>query len=340
LGTGVFFTDTKLVTNAHVVGYLPETKEKFRKVYSDEDLARVIFRVVFGGKKYRAQFVGRDPDVDLAILEVEHPIPGIKIALLGDSDETAVGDRVIACGNPYGMENTITEGIISAKEKKTGLLSYEDYIQTDAAINPGNSGGPLVSLKTASVIGIVNSGIPQANNMGYAIPINLFKSIQDELKGTLRHAWIGVNFPLQDMKDAEGFSGLLTIYNYTAIDEIVVLISIQKEIFEAGGVLVTDVMRTLEEQSYDLSYEQIGGRGDFKTPAYRANLQIADVIKQFGFYEIKTSKDLIYAIFRSTPYQETTIRVVRFSKTNEREEKEITLTPIVRIPVSARGEFY
>ena len=222
-GSGVFFSETHLITNAHVVGELPENPELFRKIYSDEDLDKVMYWIVYGGKKYRASFVGRDPELDLAILKIDHPIPGIIPATLGNSEEAKKGDRVIACGNPLGMENTVTEGIVSAKEKKIGLLSYESYIQTDAAINPGNSGGPLVSLESGSIIGIVNSKLPRAENMGFAIPINLFKSIQNELHGTVRRAWLGIGFPLDKFNDTEGFSGLLTIYNHTGINETPVL---------------------------------------------------------------------------------------------------------------------
>lgn len=340
-GSGVFFSETHLITNAHVVGELPESPEHFRRIYSDEDLDRVFYWVVYGGKKYRAGFVGRDPELDLAILKIDNPIPGIIPAALGNSEEVKKGDQVIACGNPLGMENTVTQGVVSAKEQKIGLLSYERYIQTDAAINPGNSGGPLVSLEDGSVIGIVNSKLPRADNMGFAIPINLFKSIRDELRGTMRRAWLGIGFPIEKLNDTEGFSGLLSMYNYTGINETLVLEKIQNEIFASGGVLVTDVKRSFDrnEDLYDLT-GQSAKFSDRKTPASRSDLRIADVIKKIGAHEIKTSTDLIYAIFRSIPGTETRILIVRFSKTGERAEMEIAITPIVRIPESARGKFY
>lgn len=340
-GSGVFFSETHLITNAHVVGELPENPDLFRRIYLDEDLDKIFYWIVYDGKKYRASFVGRDPELDLAILKIEHPIPGIVPAILGNSEEAKKGDQVIACGNPMGMENTVTQGIVSAKEQKIGLLSYERYIQTDAAINPGNSGGPLVSLENGTVIGIVNSKLPRADNMGFAIPINLFKSIQNELQGTIRRAWLGIGFPLEKLNDTEGFSGLLTIYNYTGINETTALEKIKNEIFASGGVLITDVKRSFErnEDQYDLTGKN-GTFSDRKTPASRSDLRIADVIKKVGEHTVKTSTDLIYAIFRSPPNVETKISIVRFSKTGEREEKELTITPIVRIPESARGKFY
>lgn len=340
-GSGVFFSETHLITNAHVVGELPESPELFRKIYSDEDLDRVFYWIVYNGKKYRASFVGRDPELDLAVLKTDNPIPGIVPATLGNSEETKKGTRVIACGNPLGIENTVTEGIISAKEKQIGLLSYESYIQTDAAINPGNSGGPLVSLEDGSVIGIVNSKLPRADNMGFAIPINLFKSIREELRGTIRRAWLGIGFPLDKLNDTEGFAGLLTIFNYTGINETVTLEKIQHELFENGGVLVTDIKRSFgrNEDHYDLP-GQTTVPSDRKTPASRSDMRIADIIKKIGNHDIKTSTDLIYAIFRSVPSVETKILIARFSKTGEREEKELAITPMVRIPESARGKFY
>lgn len=122
-GSGVFFSETHLITNAHVVGELPESPEHFRRIYLDEDLDRIFYWVVYGGKKYRASFVGRDPELDLAVLKIDNPIPGIIPATLGNSEEVKKGDQVIACGNPLGMENTVTQGVVSAKEQKIGLLS-------------------------------------------------------------------------------------------------------------------------------------------------------------------------------------------------------------------------
>lgn len=340
-GSGVFYTKTRIITNAHIIGLLPKDPEAFQILYSDADIARAQFWIVFKGKKYRARFIGRDPEVDLAILEVEHEIKGTIPAPLGNSDETKVGEEVFVFGNPFGLENTVTSGIISAKQKKHGLLNYEDYIQTDAPINPGNSGGPIVSIKTGKIIGIVNSGIALADGMGFAIPINLFRDIEAELQGTVRRSWIGINFP-SELKDAEGFGGLLIIYNLTGINEILALETIREEIFKNGGVLVTDVVRSIEEDTNahsrmtPKSKSEQGQSAESKPPAYEANIEISDIIKKFGNYEVKNSRDLIYAIFRSKPNQQTTIDLVRFKNTGERINLKLDITPIIRIPESVR----
>lgn len=347
-GSGVFFTEKRIITNAHVVGELPENPEKFRLVYSESDLQKAVFWVSFGGKKYKAKFVGRDPEVDLAILEVETEIIGVIPAPLGNSENVEIGEEVFAFGNPFGMENTVTNGIISQKEKKHGLLSYEEYLQTTAAINPGNSGGPLVSKRSGKIIGIVNSGINFANNMGYAIPINIFSSIEPELKGTVRRSWIGINFPLEEMKDSEGFKGLESIHVLTGVNDIARLEKIRNELFEdgKGGVILTDVMRSIEHPHYDPAFATVvqdhtteahtTGR---KPPAYKAGLQITDIIKKFGNADVHNSRDLIRAIFYSTPYQKTTIEIVRF-EADTRSEISIEITPVTRVSRAAHGGFY
>ncbi|GEM_PF-6418588 len=342
-GTGVFYTPTRLITNAHVVGELPNTSSSFRMVYSDSDLARTRFWVVFQGRKYHALFIGRDPTVDIAILEVQNVISGICVGIFGDSRNVNVGEEVYAFGNPYGMENTVTTGIVTAKEKVHGLLSYEAYIQTQAPINTGNSGGPLVSKKDGVIIGIVNSGIRGADGMGYAIPINLFKDIEPTLKGTVRRAWIGIQFPkVGELKAAEGFYGLHSINRLTGQNAIPVLIHMKEELFEKGGVLVTDVLRALESAQIDPQQNRgtIIDINDVKTPAYKAGAQIGDIIKGFGGFSVKNSQDFMFAIFRSAPYVETTITVVRFDSNGVRNEHIFPITPIIRVPESVRSGIY
>lgn len=345
-GSGVFFTEKRIITNAHVVGELPESPERFRQVYSESDLQKAVFWVSFGGKKYKAKFVGRDPEVDLAILEIQTAIEGVIPAPLGDSEKVEIGEEVFAFGNPFGMENTVTNGIISQKEKKHGLLSYEEYLQTTAAINPGNSGGPLVSKRSGKIIGIVNSGINLANNMGYAIPINIFSSIESELKGTVRRSWIGIDFPLEEMKDAEGFKGLESIYALTGINDIGRLEKIRDELFgkDKGGVIITDVMRSIEHPHYDPAYASMPhtaeiSTAELKPPAYKAGLQITDIIKKFGATDVHNSRDLIRAIFYSAPYQKIIIEIVRF-EADVRSEMNVEITPVTRISRAAHKGFY
>lgn len=342
LGSGVFYTPTRVITNAHIVGKLPDTPREFREVYSDSDLARARFWIIFRGKKYPATFVGRDPTVDLAILEIEQSIEGIIPAPLGDSNDVHVGDDVYVFGNPFGMENTVTSGIVTGTEKLHGTLSYEDYIQTQAPINPGNSGGPMVLKRNGMVVGIVNSGIPNANNMGYAIPINIFKDIEQEMKGTVRRAWLGINFPKTgELKEATGFQGLLSIYMLTGINDVAILEHTQKEVFEEGGVLITDVRRTLNEPVFDPLTPSAAAREDLRSPAYKSGIVIGDVIKELGGKPVRTSRDLMYALFQLIPYQMTTITVMRFSESaGTKEELNLPILPMVRIPESIRDNLY
>jgi serine protease Do len=115
------------------------------------------------------------------------------VAKLGDSDKLKVGQLVIAIGNPYGLERTVTFGVISALRRSIGLTQYESFIQTDAPINPGNSGGPLINIR-GEVIGINTAIVAEGQGLGFAIPINLAKWVADQLiaKGRVVRGWLGV----------------------------------------------------------------------------------------------------------------------------------------------------
>lgn len=338
VGTGILYAERRILTNAHVIGELPTSPYALKEILSDEDIVKALFWVVFRNEKRRASLVGRDPEIDLAILEIEEAIEGMIVAPLDDSDIAAIGHPVIACGNPLAMEGgvSVTEGIVSAREKKPGLLSYEDAIQTDAAVNPGNSGGPLISLERGAVIGIVNSGIPSADNMSFAIPVNLFKDVEPELVGTLRRSWIGLSFPFEGLKNAEGFSGILQFYEYTGIEDLSTLNKMRLEVFERGGVLVTDVKLAIE---FD-PRSGTANNPEAKSPAHTAGIKIGFIIKKFGEYDVRNNTDLIYAIFQSKPYQETLIRVVRFNEVGERIVADLAITPIIRLPKNISNGFY
>jgi len=144
----------------------------------------------------RARIVGTDPKTDIAVLEVE--AKGLKdvekrIARLGNSDRVRVGQIAIAIGNPYGLERTVTVGVISALKRSIGITQYESYIQTDAAINPGNSGGPLINIY-GEVIGINTAIVASGQGLGFAIPINLAKWVMDQIleHGRVVRGWLGV----------------------------------------------------------------------------------------------------------------------------------------------------
>jgi serine protease Do len=179
IGSGVIVSaDGFILTNNHVVGKADEVTVKL------ED-----------GKELPAEVVGRDPASDLAVIRVK--ATDLPVAALGDSHALKVGEWVVAAGNPFGLSDTITAGIVSAKGRaNVQIAEYEDFIQTDAAINPGNSGGPLVNLR-GEVVGI-NTAIASRtggnNGVGFAIPIDMAKSIMEALisKGHMTRGWLGV----------------------------------------------------------------------------------------------------------------------------------------------------
>ena len=190
MGTGfVISKDGYILTNYHVI--------------EDVDEIEVLFQ---NGNTAKAEVVGQDPKTDLALIRVDG-VEGLKPLVLGDSDEILPGDWVIAIGNPFGLSHTVTVGIVSAKGRQIGQGPYDDYIQTDAAINPGNSGGPLLNVR-GEVIGINSAINPQANTIGFAIPVNLAKSILPQLreKGHVDRGWLGVGIqPIDDdLKQAFG----------------------------------------------------------------------------------------------------------------------------------------
>jgi serine protease Do len=145
------------------------------------------------GKEYDGKVVGRDPKTDLALVKIDgsaelHPLT------LGNSDELKVGSWVVAIGSPFGLEQTVTAGIVSAKGRVIGSGPYDNFIQTDASINPGNSGGPLINTK-GEVVGINTAIIASAQGIGFAIPVNMAKEIAPQLqeKGHVTRGWFGVS---------------------------------------------------------------------------------------------------------------------------------------------------
>jgi serine protease Do len=152
---------------------------------------------LFDGKELKGTVKGTDPKTDLAVVHVE--AKDLPVATLGDSDKLQVGEWAIAIGSPFGLEETVTVGVVSAKGRTgLGTGTYEDFIQTDASINPGNSGGPLVNID-GEVIGINAMIIQPGQGIGFAIPINLAKTIMMELinQGKVVRPWVGIG--LQDL---------------------------------------------------------------------------------------------------------------------------------------------
>lgn len=148
---------------------------------------------LLNSEKFIGTIIGHDDDTDLAVVQIEAK-EGLVSAPLGDSSLLKIGQVVVAVGNPYGLSDTLTSGIISGLNRENINLSrYEDFIQTDASINPGNSGGPLLNIK-GEIIGINTAIINYAQNIGFAIPSNMVKSITSQLieYGEVKRGWLGV----------------------------------------------------------------------------------------------------------------------------------------------------
>ena len=183
LGSGfIIDKDGYIVTNNHVI----DNADKIVVILKDE-------------KEFEAQIVGRDKNTDLALIKIElnHNLPVLRF---GDSDALKVGQWVVAIGNPFGLEQTVTAGIVSAKGRVIGSGPYDDFIQTDASINPGNSGGPLLNMK-GEVIGINTAIVAGGQGIGFAIPVNLAKNIIAQIKSTgeVTRGWLGVG--IQDISE-------------------------------------------------------------------------------------------------------------------------------------------
>src|SRR5437016_4096273 len=177
LGSGVIIDPSGIaLTNAHVV-----------------EKATEIEVITLDGSKHKAKVIGSDKKTDLAVLKLDEGKGKFSYARVGDSDKMQVGDWVIAVGSPFGLQATVTAGIISAKARQLGQGPFDDFLQTDAAINPGNSGGPLVNMQ-GEVIGINTAIVAGGSGIGFAIPSNMARKIYTELldKGRVTRGWLGV----------------------------------------------------------------------------------------------------------------------------------------------------
>jgi serine protease Do len=206
LGSGFLISgDGYILTNNHVVAKADKIRVKLA-----------------GGREYDAAVKGQDANTDIALIKIDPPdgisLPVVKLA---DSDKLRVGDGVFAIGNPFGLEHTVTAGIVSAKGRVIGSGPYDNFIQTDASINPGNSGGPLFNLD-GEVIGINTAIVAQGQGIGFAIPINIAKEMFEDLKtkGRVVRGWLGV-----------------------AVQEITQEIAENLKLTEPRGALVGNVMK-------------------------------------------------------------------------------------------------
>lgn len=230
LGSGVIIDHKRgkfyILTNSHVVQNARAIRVRFDKQ-----------------TEKRAKLVGTDPKTDVAVIEVDDkdiPNPQNRVAKLGDSDNLKVGQLVIAIGNPYGLERTVTVGVISALRRAIGITQYESFIQTDAAINPGNSGGPLVNIK-GEVIGVNTAILAEGQGLGFAIPINLARWVADQLieKGRVVRGWLGVVIQdvTPDMAESVGVR-----------EGVIISQIMQGSPAEKGGLRVGDIVVELDGQ--------------------------------------------------------------------------------------------
>jgi Do/DeqQ family serine protease len=190
LGSGVIVAeDGLIVTNEHVI----------------RDADEIIVRL-WNRAEYPGRVVGADARTDVALLRIQ-PAGKLSVAVLGDSSRLKVGEWAIAVGNPFGLESTVTLGVISATGRTDlGVESTDDFIQTDASINPGNSGGPLLNTR-GEVVGINTAMVSAGQGIGFAIPINTVMAVEQELarNGSIRRGWLGVGIQTLTPELAESF---------------------------------------------------------------------------------------------------------------------------------------
>ena len=258
VGSGfIVDADGTILTNYHVV----DGAQKLAVTLSD-------------GKKYDAKVIGRDQKSDIAVIKIEAG-RSLPAAPLGDSDGLEVGEWVMAIGNPFGLDHTVTSGIVSAKGRNIGQGPYDNFIQTDASINPGNSGGPLINLR-GEVVGINSAIFSQSGGnigIGFAIPSNAVKELLPQLrdKGRVVRGFIGASVQKVSPEIAESLG-----------------------INPARGALVADLVK--------------GG------PAERAGVKTGDVIVEFDRRPIKDSADLPQQVARVTPGSAVQVKVIRDGK--------------------------
>jgi serine protease Do len=261
LGSGVIVSaDGYILTNSHVV--------------DDADSVKVTLP---DGRILTAKVIGKDKKTDVAVIKVDaHDLPAITFA---NSDDVLVGDRVLAVGNPFGIGQTVTSGIVSATGRSgaTGL-DYEDFIQTDAAINPGNSGGALVDMQ-GRLVGLNTAILSRSGGfqgIGFAIPCNLARHVIDSLVTT--------------GKVVRGFLGV-------SIQDLTADLGEQFHLKAADGAIVSDVTAD--------------------SPAAKAGLKSGDVLLEFDGKPVKDSRQLKFSVAATAPGHEAKVKLLRDGKNEE-----------------------
>ncbi len=257
LGSGVIVESHGLIiTNNHVVGKADE----IRVTLSDK-------------REFKAKLIGTDPKTDVAVVKID--ATGLPTVAWADSDKLEVGEFVLAVGNPFGLTQTVTLGIVSALGRAAGIAEYEDFIQTDAAINPGNSGGALVNVR-GELVGINTAIFSQSGGnmgIGFAVPSNMAQSIMGQLvqTGKVVRGWLGVS-----------------------IQELTPELSSQFGITETKGVLVSDVMDD--------------------SPAKKAGFERADVIIEYDGKSMDSPTHLRNAVAQTPVGKKVVVKLIRDKK--------------------------
>jgi serine protease Do len=258
LGSGLIIaSDGYILTNDHVI----------------DNAEKIVVKLSSGDREYPAKIIGRDSKIDVALIKID--AKNLPVAPFGDSDRLQVGEWVLAIGNPFGLDNTVTYGIVSAKERHIDEGDYDSFIQTDAKINPGNSGGPLISMR-GEIVGI-NAAIYSESGgnigIGFAIPINMVKDILPQLRthGKVTRGWMGVMVQrvTPDLAESMGFA-------------------------TSRGALVSEVAKN--------------------GPAERAGIKVGDLITEYDGRAIKDANDLPILVARTAPQKQVQVKVLRDKK--------------------------
>ncbi len=239
LGSGfIIDRDGHIVTNNHVIEG------------ADEITVRLS-----NDKEYDAEIVGRDPNTDLALIKIKGATDLVPLKL-GDSDRLTVGSWVVAMGSPFGLEQTVTAGIVSAKGRVIGSGPYDDFIQTDASINPGNSGGPLLNMN-GEVVGINTAIVAQGQGIGFAIPVNLAQGIirQLEESGSVTRGWLGVG--IQDLTPE-----LAEYYGIADKKGVLVAKVFEGDPADKAGIKANDIIVAVDDKPIKTSRELTGTIAD------------------------------------------------------------------------------
>jgi Do/DeqQ family serine protease len=226
LGSGVIIDRSGLIlTNNHVIKDADEITVKFANK-----------------QEAKGKVVGTDPKSDLAVIRVSTK-EDLPVVALGDSERLHVGEWAIAIGNPFGLDHTLTVGVISATGRsEVGIAAYENFIQTDASINPGNSGGPLLNIR-GEVIGINTAIVASAQGIGFAIPVNMARKVMDDLvkKGRVTRGWLGIGIQPLTPELAKGFG-------VSADEGILVNQVMPKSPAEAAGLKAGDLILSVDRK--------------------------------------------------------------------------------------------